>query len=173
MHTENSPRGNFTVEEYSCGEDGTAVCLRGPDGSKTQLYARPGSIIEPYVYVSPDERWIVCVQKLYHGVSAAWLYERSASLQYREIGPPRFSEAAWQFFHQQTHSGFTQSNHFTIHAGGWQPDGRSMLVELDGDDGRVVVAGWSCYSDLQKHRFLLDPALKRKNKNTITTHKQT
>jgi hypothetical protein len=171
MHSDDSPRHSFTVEEYSCGDAGTAVWLRSQDGRVAQLYARSGSIIEPYVYISPDERWIVCVQKLYHGASGAWLYERSTGLTYREVTPSPFSDRAWEFFRRQTHRSFQQDYRFIISTGTFSPESRSLLVELTGDDGKTVVRSWYCYYDLQKHRFYLDAALTAKNQNAVSTHK--
>jgi len=172
MHSEDSPRHSFSVEEYA-SDSGTSVWLRTREGRLAQLYTRPGSPIEPFVYISPDERWIVCVQKLYHGASAAWLYERSAPLEYKEIMPSPFSDAAWDFFRHETRSGFTQTSHFMIHTGGWSADSHSLLVELSGDDGKTIVSSWYCHYDLQKHRFYLDATLRAKNKNVICPKKET
>src|SRR5438132_1346959 len=120
MRSEESPRHSFRVETL-LSDSGAAVWLRDSGSHAVQLWSRDGNPIDPFVYVSPDERWIVCVQKLYHGASGAWLYEARGAANYSEVGPQSFGDAAWDFFRTQTHRPFEQNYHFVISTGTWVP----------------------------------------------------
>ena len=73
--------------------------------------------------LSSDEHWIVCIQKLYHGASAACLCERSSGLQYRQVLPSPFSDRAWDFFYRQISRSFERPDERMINTGNWLPKG--------------------------------------------------
>jgi hypothetical protein len=167
MGSDESPKRTFRIEKYLSEED-ALVWLRDSNGHAAQLWMHKGNPIDPYVYISPDEHWIVCVAKLYAGVSAAWLYKRTGHLQYTEVTPSPFSDRAWTFFRTETHRSFEQNDRYQISTGTWFPKAHSLLVELFGDDGKTFIVGWYCYYDLEKDDFYLDSTLKKKNINAVS-----
>lgn len=165
---DDSLKHDFKIEKY-LSEERALVWLRDGAGHTVQLWERDVNPIYPSVYVSPDEHWIVCVDKLCAGVNAAWLYKRTGDLQYLEVMPSPFSDRAWVYFRAQTHRAFEQDNRYQISTGTWFPKSHALLVELFGDDGNTLVGGWYCYYDLEKGRFYLDATLRKKNKGAVSS----
>src|SRR5439155_12803019 len=118
--TQESPKHTFRVETYEKEiDDGFqhSVWVVARDSSRAELLVGPDAIIPPYsveIFISPDERWIMWEQKLYHGANAASLYEHSSELHYKEVGPPIFSDQAWQFLAQQIHRKFITTDNIAM-----------------------------------------------------------
>jgi len=196
-----SPKHSFFVEIYSQdieGEGARCVWLVPIDKAYApQLLVTPGDISDLYdvrVSVSPDERWILRDQKLYHGANAIALYERNSDFHFKEIGPPIFSEQAWHFFAKQTHRRFDLDYRFIVRVSDWPagnrsvsgddiyemdkkttvstPNNSSILVSLVGESDGITVVFWCCLYDLQKHRFYLDDELEKHNRDTGSVEKK-
>jgi hypothetical protein len=160
-----SPKHSFRIEIYESEEE-TAAWLVPPSGQAVQLYRDSTSNFAAFLYVSPDEEWIVRVQKIVHCESRAWLYKRSTELHYAEI--PHWNDQAWQFFREQTHKPFAFSRCFGISSGTWFLQSHSVLVALSGNDSTTALGEWLCYYDLQKHRFYVDEELVHKNRDRVS-----
>jgi hypothetical protein len=161
----------FRIESYGVQQNANWIVPRDKRAAAPILLPDPPNASKLYPYefrVSPDEQWILIDQKQYHGANAAWLYERAAPFHYAEVPQSPFSARAWAFFRQQTHHPFTLDYRFIIRFGSWPTKSHSLLVSLVGEDDHLSVLEWSCYYDLQKHRFYLDDRLAKKNQGTIT-----
>lgn len=202
--TFDSPKHTFRVECWSKGnheETVSALCLWvvAPDGKAAEMLVSPDALTplySPEVRVSDDERWILWEEKLYHGANAHGLFERTAGVHFREIGPPIFSAQAWQFMSQRTDHPFkvADEGRHIIRVSEWPvpgtrtrhlalsgddeltpvvtPNDHSLALSLYGDDGKTHVALWFCYYDLREHRFYLDDALKKHNRGLLTRSRQ-
>ena len=187
----------FQVESWRKGtqDPDAALCLWviGSDQGAAELLVAPGvltPLYAPEVRISPDERWILWEEKLYHPANAYGLFERVAGLHFQEIGPPRFDEQAWQFMAQQTHRRFnTEDSTHIVRVSGWPtpgshvaqlalygdakltpvatPNDHSLVLSLYGDDHKTQVNLWFCYYDLHQRRFYLDAALRKHNHNRV------
>src|SRR5437016_6109988 len=81
--TQDSPKHTFIVETYGKGFDGDklpqrCVWIVASDRSGAELLVAPGVLTPLYsvqMHISPDERWIIWEQKLYHGADAYGLFE--------------------------------------------------------------------------------------------------
>lgn len=190
-----SPKHTFRIETYEKEVDGgcqSCVWLTAHDGSHAELLISPEALTPLYsvdITISPDERWIMWKQKLYHPANAASLYERSSGLRYKKIGPTIFSELAWRFMSEQTRRKFNLNNSFIIRISDWPtagsrvrkialyggaqetavttPNDHSLLISLYGDDQKTFVDLWFCYYDLERHRFYLDDTLRARNKGRV------
>lgn len=191
-----SPKYSFRLEIWEKEHEGFfqhSVWVVAADKSHAQLLVGPDKLTELYsveVYISPDERWIMWEQKLYHGADAFGLYERINRLRYREIGPPIFSEQAWRFMSEETHRKFTLAK--SIHVmrvsdwptpssrtrklalyGGPEntpvtaPNDHSLAISLYGDDDKTLVNLWFCFYDLETHQFYLNAALQEHNRGRV------
>jgi hypothetical protein len=191
-----SPKHSFRAEIYEQEKDGFyqhSVWLVTPDGKQAEHLVGPEGLTELYpihIDISPDERWIMWEQKLYHGANALGLYERVSGIRYREIGPPIFSDAAWKFMSEQTAHSFSLPD--TVHmirVSEWPtagtrtqslaltgdtettpvtaPNDHSLVISLNGDDMQTHVDLWFCFYDLEKHRFYLDDAIRKRNKGRV------
>ena len=161
----------FRIESYGVQQNANWIVPRDKPTIAPVLLPDPphASKLYPYEFnVSPDEQWILLTQKQYHGANAAWLYERITPFHYSEVPQSPFSEQAWTFFRQQIHQPFTLDYHFIITIGSWPTTTHALRVLLDGEDDHLSVLDWSCYYDLQKHRFCLDKRLIKKNRKTLT-----
>jgi len=194
--TVESPNHNFRVESYGKGDQvqGAQRCvwIVTPDATAAELLVAPGVLTPLYsveIHISPDERWIMWEQKLYHGADAYGLFERVSGIHYREIGPPIFSEQAWRFMSQQTHRKFKTDYIHIMRVSEWPaagsrtrhlgltggpeltpvtaPNDHSLAISLYGDDQTRSVNLWFCFYDLEEHRFYLDAALEKHNRGRI------
>jgi hypothetical protein len=194
MTPNHSPKHTFQVESWRKDgqEPGAALCvwIVTPDRTATELLVPPGVLTPLYsvhVSISPDEHWILCEEKLYHPADAYGLFERVSGIRFREIGPPIFSEQAWQFMSDQTHRQFktedadhimrvsewptpgTRVRYLALYGGPEKtpvtaPNDHSLAISLYGDDQRTHVQLWFCFYDLQRHRFYLDDTLRKHNR---------
>jgi hypothetical protein len=91
-------------------------------------------------------------QKLYHPANAVALYEHASGLRYKEVGPPVFSEQAWQFMSAQTHRKFALDNDFIIRISDWPtPGSRTRKIGLYGTEWQFMSGrihrGFNLYDD--------------------------
>jgi hypothetical protein len=194
MTPNHSPKHTFQVESWRKDgqEPGAALCvwIVTPDRTAAELLVPPGVLTPLYsvhVSISPDEHWILWEEKLYHPADAYGLFERVSGIRFREIGPPIFSEQAWQFMSDQTHRQFktedadhimrvsewptpgTRVRYLALYGGPEKtpvtaPNDHSLAISLYGDDQRTHVQLWFCFYDLQRHRFYLDDTLRKHNR---------
>ena len=175
-----SPMRTFYIENYGVQAYATWLVRRQKGAVEAVPLPEPArkSLLYPFGFsVSPDERWILRYEKLYHGANALWLYERFTPLHYTEVTPRPFSEQAWKFFLEQTHNSFQFDYRFITWVGDWpaKPNSllvwptksHSLLVLLYGEDSKLHVDNWQCYFDLEKHRFYVDETLSKKNRSVI------
>lgn len=193
-----SPKHTFQVESWRKDgqEPGAALCvwIVTPGRTAAELLVPPGVLTPLYsveIHISPDEHWILWEEKLYHPADAYGLFERVSGIHFREIGPPIFSEQAWQFMGHQTQREFelhdtdhimrvsewptpgTQVRHLALYGDSQltpvtAPNDHSLAISLYGDDQKTHVDLWFCYYDLQQHRFYLDAALEKHNRSRVT-----
>jgi hypothetical protein len=192
-----SPKHSFVIESWRKGDQdpGAALCvwIVTPDRTAAELLVPFGVLTPLYsvqISISPDEHWILWEEKLYHPADAFGLFERVFGIHFREIGPPFFSEQAWQFMTQQTHRPFsltdtdhimrvsewptpgTRTRYLALTGGSEKtpltaPNDHSLAVSLYGDDGHTHVNLWFCFYDLHSHRFFLDDAVRKYNRNRV------
>ncbi len=192
-----APKHTFKVESWRKGDQdpGAALCvwIVTPDKTKAELLVAPGVLTPLYsvqIHISPDEHWILWEEKLYHPADAFGLFERVSGIHFHEVGPPIFSEQAWQFMGRQTHHNFkledtdhimrvsewptpgTRVRHLALYGDSQltpvtTPNDHSLAISLYGDDGTIHVDLWFCFYDLVKHRFYLNSALENHNKGRI------
>ena len=194
-----SPKHTFKVESWRKGGSDApggalSVWIVTPDKTMAEQLLSPGVLTPLYsveLHISPDEHCILWEEKLYHPANAYGLFERVSNIHFREIGPPIFSEQAWQFMSQQNRRTFkTEDSDHIMRVSEWPilgtqrlhlalygddqltpvapPNDHSLAISLYGDDGKTHVGLWFCYYDLQRHQFYLDSTLKKHNKGSIT-----
>src|SRR3954463_3134415 len=173
------PKHTFRVESWRKDgqEPGAALCvwIVTPDRTAAELLVPPGVLTPLYsveIHISPDQRWIIWEEKLYHGADAYGLFERTSGIHYREIGPPIFSEQAWRFLSEQTHRAFKTDYIHIMRVSEWPtlatyvrslalyggpektpvtvPNDHSLAISLYGDDQKMHVDLWFCFYDLEK-----------------------
>jgi hypothetical protein len=192
-----SPKHTFQVESWrKDGEGpGAALCvwIVTPDSKAAELLIPPGVLTPLYsvkIHISPDEHWILWEEKLYHPADAYGLFERLSGIHFHEIGPPIFSEQAWQFMSRQAHRTFkTEDSDHIMRVSEWPtpgnrvrhlalyggsettpvtaPNDHSLAISLYGDDQKTHVDLWFCFYDLEKHRFYLDDTLRKHNRGRV------
>jgi hypothetical protein len=198
-----SPKHTFQVESWrksDCRISGLdlssvpfSVWVVTPDRMTAELLIPPGMLPtwpSVDISISPDERWILWNQKLYHGANAYGLFERVSGIHFREIGPHIFSEQAWLFMQHQTHHAFNTKDtlhimkvsewpthgsnvlHLDLHGASKltpvsAPNDHSLAISLEGNDLKTSLDSWFCFYDLEKHQFYLDDALRKHNKGRI------
>jgi hypothetical protein len=198
--TQESPKHTFRIETYEKETEGGyqhSVWVVGNDRSRAELLVGPEALTPQYsveISISPDERWIMWRQKLHQGADAVSLAERSSGLRYRALGPPIFSEQAWRFLAEQTRRKFTTDYIHITRISDWPsagslirnitlygdeeriavptPDDHTLLLSLHGDDRKTWVRLWFCFYDLQKHRFYLDAALRKRNRGSVDSSRE-
>jgi hypothetical protein len=191
-----SPKHTFAVESWRKDgqEPGAALCvwIVTPDATAAKLLVAPGVLTPLFsveISISPDEHWLLWEEKQYHGANAYGLFERSAGIEFREIGPPLFHEQAWRFMSEQTHRKFTPNYIYIMRVSEWPtqgsrvrhlaltggseltpltaPNNHSLAISLYGDDQKQSVNLWFCFYDLEKRCFYLDDALRKHNKGLV------
>ena len=195
--TFDSPEHTFCVESWRKESQGTdaALCLWvvAPDNTTAKLLVPPGALTPLYsaeVRISPDERWILWEEKLYHGANAYGLFERVSGLLFREVGQLRFDKQAWGFMSQQVHRRFKlEDTTHIMRVSDWPapgsrvrklalygdaqptpvtaPNDQSLAISLYGDDRKSLVDLWFCFYDLRRQCFYLNPALEKHNNGRV------
>jgi len=192
-----SSNHTFRVESFRKEADGSdaALCvwIVKSDGSSSELLVPPGVLTPLYsveIDISPTEKWILWKQKLYHPANAYGLFQRVSDIHFKEIGPPLFSDQAWEFMGEQTHHSFKieDSDHI-MRVSDWPtpgscvrrlalygdskfttvtaPNDHSLAISLYGNDQLTAVDFWFCFYDLEKHEFYLNKSLQKHNKGTV------
>jgi hypothetical protein len=118
--------------------------------------------------ISPDERFILRSQKLYHGANAAYLYTRVRDLTYRPAARARVDRTVKRFFAQLV-GGRELEQMGIIELVEWSGDGKSLVVSLRGREiAGYDVLGWKCTVDLVSGRVRLTEAQKKANAGTFS-----
>jgi hypothetical protein len=177
-----SPRGTFRVEQVCVDrpDSGVEACqvwlvsisvpsrrvqLPEPDEDAAR------AMYESELRVSPDERYILREQKIYHGAGAAYLYERVGGLDYRVTANPHVDAVVIDLFAKQV--GGHDEGMGIVELDAWSSDGKSLVVTLRGRDvAGYDVLDWRCTVDIASGRAYVTRAQAKANAGTFSSHAQ-
>jgi hypothetical protein len=116
--------------------------------------------------ISPDERFILRDQKLYHGANALYLYTRVRGLAYRAARHARIDRAVKRFFARAV-GGREIEQMGIVEFVRWSDDGKSVIVSLRGREvAGYDVVGWQCTFELAGGRVRVSAAQAKANAGT-------
>jgi hypothetical protein len=147
-----SPRGSFTIAQHYAGNWTTTLHFTKPGGSKITLgddYPWPGLF-----YVSPDDQWILHIQKSGSGDNISFLYRLDSAGRLRRMAKP-FGELALAYFEHAQNFAPADLYHTGIEFGAWDIRAGILRVTIRASStqhGGERVSRKLIY-DLQKHCF--------------------
>lgn len=175
-----SPRGTFRIEQ-ACEErpgSGVDVCEVWLVSSRKPAHrvrlAEPDDDTvragyESHLRVSPDERYILREQKLYHGAGAAYLYERVGALDYRLTAHSHLDAAAKGLFARQVGVHDDEEDMGIVELDAWSSEGKLLVVTLRGREvAGYSVLDWRYTFDIDSGRAYVTSAQAKANAGTFS-----
>ena len=149
-----SPRGTFTLTQHYAGNWTTTLHFNKgahADVPFTESYPWPAIFS-----VSPDEKWILQIQKSGSGDNISFLYTIDAARRLSPMDQP-FGELAFAFVEHSTHVSFKDLYHTGIEFGAWDLKAGLLRVSVHGSSENQSGKGVDqvVLYDLKKHRFHL------------------
>lgn len=127
-----------------------------------------GSIGYPSVFqFSPDAKYLVREQKIFHGANAVYLYKRLSGLEY-EVCAPSLYVRAGDFFTQNTGLKWDYIPGL-VNFSAWERDDRLVLTLHGSAEGKkIAVDGWRCVFDPSSGQFAVRAEWRAANESAFT-----
>lgn len=106
----------------------------------------------PDFSVSPNGKWIIADEKLYHGANELWLLQRDSPLHYSLVFPS-FSRAAWSYYAKRSGKPFRLDFRYITRVGPWPQKGEVIRLTLWGDHPREEPVDVALNFNLKTRQF--------------------
>lgn len=179
-YTLRSPNGTFRLEQRAwVSEDNewhwqTWICpaTKGTAAYPLRLWHGGELCWAGRFQISPDEKFIIHMQKTGSGDNYAEIFAPGRDGRFHSIHKPEpspsLSDEAWKHFTE-----ITGIPNAFYHAGtdfrGWEPDGESVAISLDGTDvnERFFIRDWRLHYNLRSRKFFVTTDERTHNRSAI------
>lgn len=172
-----SPEGSFLIEQRMGGGYGWQTWIRPTHHHASPYQLRLWHDCEidwaGYFYISPNERYLLDIQKTGSGDNYGAIFIRDKTPRFVLAHPvmpfPPLSENAWDFFRKTT-TLEAKVYHDGIKFIAWGTDGKCLEISLNGHDldEEYYVRDWRLHYNLVSHRFFQTRDQIIHNRHSIT-----
>ena len=106
--------------------------------------------------ISPDEHWIFRLQKFYHGMNGAYLYERDSGVHFKPATEQPLDILAWKFFQKSTGNADPTAEG-VVHFVSWDPGCLRFSLNASKRLTFANVNDWLVDYDLKTKTFSIPP----------------
>jgi|SRR5438105_4887889 len=147
-----SPRGSFTIAQHRDGNWTTTIHFA--HGEQPDLLLRDDYPWPGLFYISPNDHWILQVQKSGSGDNISFLYRLDPGGRLWRMGQP-LGELAFAFLKRSGVADFKYLHHTGIEFQSWDLKAQKLLFSIHGSSVHQSGAGIdiNLVYDLRRHTF--------------------